>query len=189
MRAFSLLTTVVCVLSASISAASLSIADVSTKYSTPFQTLLRRDNTPAYDRVHDVHPEIAPEQQYAFMLEWANRGSYISPEIKDYCQILGFKHRALLVGHVPGGGKRPLDFTGKVYQLGKELLDKGVWTGPGESWTPRKETVTYLGLVKQTVTDEQIVAEGKKVIGTQQYRMGQFDCSTFTIALYQSIRV
>ena len=162
MRFLNLFTTTVLALNAVVSAVSLPVTDQSTDTLTLIHPLLRRVNTAAYDKVHAAHANLVPGTQYAFQLEWGNGGDdYVSPELKAYCERLGFKHRAMLVGHVTGGGRRPLDFTGKVYDLVKGKTDKGVSTSPGRTWTPRRETVKFLGQVRSGITDGQIVAAGR----------------------------
>ena len=161
MRFLDLFTTAVCALNAVVSAVSLPVTDQSTDTLALIHPLFRRANTEAYDKVHAAHANIVPGTQYAFQLEWGNGGTYGNAELEAYCQRLGFKHRAMLVGHVIGGGRRPNDFSGKVYDLGKNKKDKGVFTEPGRVWTPGRETVTFLGQVLSSITDGRIVAAGK----------------------------
>ena len=124
--------------------------------------IFRRADTPEYAAAHAAHPDLVAGTKYVFELTWANGGGYTSPELKAYCERLGFKHKAVLVGYVSGGGRRDTDFVGTTYDLLKNEEDKGVYSGSLQ-WKHGRETLSYIGELKSGMTDSKIKAAGKSL--------------------------
>lgn len=121
------------------------------------------DGTPRYSKVRAANPRITTGQRYAFMLTWANNdGRYASDELKAYCESIGFKHKAVLVGYAFGGGRHVQDFTGKVFDLVKNEGDKGLSVDKNpRPWVPDREEITFLGEIRSSLKDHEISALGE----------------------------